>query len=230
MILSVVMGLHWYKNKPVVVKKPAQERVSVRLDEKEGHKGDLDDMDDFDDFDDDELDDGPSKGKKASSAVESESEQVAAAATFHKKEGAEKEEEAESASRPVYEDEVLAYFAELKRTPFDTSPYTKMIEQLRIKAEEQIKALHAPKALHKTTQLNALYSASIVLGSQLVAVIDSKTYRTGEQFNDMKITDISQQLVVLTKDGDKFLIPKRGVVLSIAEDGSYSVNDTYFDK
>lgn len=222
MILSLVMGLHWYKNKPAITKKPFQQRTSVRLEE-------IEDMDEFDDEMDDYEDDAEEVASKSSDedgAEKSGASEEDAVAISPNDENSVEEGEATT----TYEDEVLAYFATLKQTPFDTSPYTRMIEQLRLKAEEEKIALTAPKTLFKTTQLTAVYSASIMIGSQLVAVIDSKTYRKGETFDDMKITDISPELVVLAKDGDKFLIAKRGVNISIAEDGSYSLNDTFFDK
>jgi hypothetical protein len=46
----------------------------------------------------------------------------------------------------------------------------------------------------------------------------------------MRIKEIKPEIVLLEKNNDKFLIPKRGVNLVISEDGSYSIEDTYLDK
>ena len=127
-------------------------------------------------------------------------------------------------------DPVIASFLSLKRNPFEVSPYAKLIEQLKKKAEAEAVKVNQPKETTKVTRLNSVYSASIAIGATLMAVIDSKTYKEGEIFNDMRIKEIKPEIVLLEKNNDKFLIPKRGVNLVISEDGSYSIEDTYLDK
>ena len=127
-------------------------------------------------------------------------------------------------------DPVIASFLSLKRNPFEVSPYAKLIEQLKKKAEAEAVKVNQPKETAKVTRLNSVYSASIAIGTTLMAVIDSKTYKEGEIFNDMRIKEIKPEIVLLEKNNDKFLIPKRGVNLVISEDGSYSIEDTYLDK
>ena len=61
-------------------------------------------------------------------------------------------------------------------------------------------------------------------------MINSKTYAVGDDFENKTIKEITPELVVLKDASGKFLIPKKGVQLNIAQDGTYTTDDTYFKK
>jgi hypothetical protein len=111
----------------------------------------------------------------------------------------------------------------MKRNPFERSPYAQLV--LEIQKKEEIAAQPVEKKSVKL--LNARFTATIETRKELVAVIDSRLYRKGELFQNKKISDIKAELVSLESGPDTFLIPKNGVNVSIAEDGTYTVDDSF---
>jgi hypothetical protein len=216
-ILSIVMGVDWYKNRPVKTKTSQAPKTAINIDE-------IETIEDEEDLPED-SDSAESEPKK----TEANSDDTPKAEEVHNPDltVTKPQSKIEELGQT---DPVIASFLSLKRNPFEISPYAKLIEQLKKKSEAEALKVTQPKEIVKVTRLNSVYSASIVIGTTLMAVIDSKTYKEGEIFNDMKIKEIKPEIVLLEKNNDKFLIPKRGVNLEISEDGSYSIEDTYLDK
>lgn len=208
-VLSVVMGVDWYKHRPIKPKTPQAARTAINIDE----------IEPIEDNDSPETETNPAT--KPDDGSEGKDSQTPESVVLKPKSKIEELGQT---------DPVIASFLSLKRNPFEVSPYAKLIEQLKKKAEAEAVKLNQPKETAKVTRLNSVYSASIAIGTTLMAVIDSKTYKEGEIFNDMRIKEIKPEIVLLEKNNDKFLIPKRGVNLVISEDGSYSIEDTYLDK
>ena len=209
-VLSVVMGVDWYKHRPIKPKTPQAARTAINIDE----------IEPIEDNDSPETEPNQTSTKPDDGSDVEESQTQESVVLKPKS----KIEELGQT------DPVIASFLSLKRNPFEVSPYAKLIEQLKKKAEAEAVKVNQPKETAKVTRLNSVYSASIAIGTTLMAVIDSKTYKEGEIFNDMRIKEIKPEIVLLEKNNDKFLIPKRGVNLVISEDGSYSIEDTYLDK
>lgn len=209
-VLSVVMGVDWYKHRPIKPKTPQAARTAINIDE----------IEPIEDNDSPETEPNQTSTKPDDGSDVEESQTPESVVLKPK---SKIEELAQT-------DPVIASFLSLKRNPFEVSPYAKLIEQLKKKAEAEAVKVNQPKETAKVTRLNSVYSASIAIGTTLMAVIDSKTYKEGEIFNDMRIKEIKPEIVLLEKNNDKFLIPKRGVNLVISEDGSYSIEDTYLDK
>lgn len=209
-VLSVVMGVDWYKHRPIKPKTPQAARTAINIDE----------IEPIEDNDSPETEPNQTS-TKPDDGSEGKDSQTPESVVLKPK--SKIEELAQT-------DPVIASFLSLKRNPFEVSPYAKLIEQLKKKAEAEAVKVNQPKETAKVTRLNSVYSASIAIGTTLMAVIDSKTYKEGEIFNDMRIKEIKPEIVLLEKNNDKFLIPKRGVNLVISEDGSYSIEDTYLDK
>jgi hypothetical protein len=214
-VLSVVMGVDWYKHRPIKPKTPQAARTAINIDEIEP----IEEEDLPEDNDSPETETNPAT--KPEDGSEGKDSQTPKSVLL--KPQSKIEELGQT-------DPVIASFLSLKRNPFEVSPYAKLIEQLKKKAEAEAVKVNQPKETAKVTRLNSVYSASIAIGTTLMAVIDSKTYKEGEIFNDMRIKEIKPEIVLLEKNNDKFLIPKRGVNLVISEDGSYSIEDTYLDK
>lgn len=215
-VLSVVMGVDWYKHRPIKPKTPQAARTAINIDEIEPiEEEDLPEDNDSPETEPNQTSTKPDDGSEGKDSQTPESVVLKPKSKI--------EELAQT-------DPVIASFLSLKRNPFEVSPYAKLIEQLKKKAEAEAVKLNQPKETAKVTRLNSVYSASIAIGTTLMAVIDSKTYKEGEIFNDMRIKEIKPEIVLLEKNNDKFLIPKRGVNLVISEDGSYSIEDTYLDK
>lgn len=215
-VLSVVMGVDWYKHRPIKPKTPQAARTAINIDEIEPiEEEDLPEDNDSPETEPNQTSTKPDDGSEGKDSQTPESVVLKPKSKI--------EELAQT-------DPVIASFLSLKRNPFEVSPYAKLIEQLKKKAEAEAVKVNQPKETAKVTRLNSVYSASIAIGTTLMAVIDSKTYKEGEIFNDMRIKEIKPEIVLLEKNNDKFLIPKRGVNLVISEDGSYSIEDTYLDK
>ena len=215
-VLSVVMGVDWYKHRPIKPKTPQAARTAINIDEIEPIEEE--DLPEDNDSPETEPNQTSTKPDDGSDVEESQTPESAVLKPQSKIE------------ELGQTDPVIASFLSLKRNPFEVSPYAKLIEQLKKKAEAEAVKVNQPKETAKVTRLNSVYSASIAIGTTLMAVIDSKTYKEGEIFNDMRIKEIKPEIVLLEKNNDKFLIPKRGVNLVISEDGSYSIEDTYLDK
>lgn len=214
-VLSVVMGVDWYKHRPIKPKTPQAARTAINIDEIEPIEEDLPEDSDSPETETNQTATNPDDNSEGEESQTPESAVLKPQSKI--------EELAQT-------DPVIASFLSLKRNPFEVSPYAKLIEQLKKKAEAEAVKVNQPKETAKVTRLNSVYSASIAIGTTLMAVIDSKTYKEGEIFNDMRIKEIKPEIVLLEKNNDKFLIPKRGVNLVISEDGSYSIEDTYLDK
>lgn len=223
--LSIAMGMHWQKNRPKVKpKKPTQNRVALNID-------DLQIQDDIKDPSAQEPL-APDGTDVMAPDTPLDPDLIASATNIGTTTGdiasISGEIASGSASAPVeldplMADPIIASMRAMARNPFERSPYAKLVEEIR--AREGIKDEVVEKKNVKL--LTANFSATIGTKKELVAVIDSKLYRKGELFQDKKITEIKNELVSLENGADLFLIPKFGVNVKIAEDGTYSVEDNF---
>lgn len=126
-------------------------------------------------------------------------------------------------------DPVIFAFNHLKRNPFEQSPYVKLIEHVK-KEKEQIANDTGTGSGKETRLINANFSATIKTDNELVAVIDSRLYRKGDQFRSSKISSITPELVFLNTPKILYLIPKVGVKVNIASNGIYTYTDDFRKK
>jgi hypothetical protein len=207
--------MHWFKNRPKTrPQKSNRPRVALNLSDLQLQDDENQTMTDEDSGekttgaeDDDDIDStepGEKTNGNASPSVEIASGTAVAA-------------------DPVLSDPVILAFSQLSRNPFERSPYAQLVEQLRM--ESDIK--DEPVEKKTVTVLNAEFSATIQTAKELVAVIDKRLFRKGELFQDKRITEIKTEYVSLETNNSIFLIPKTGVKIEVAEDGTYQVDDTF---
>lgn len=230
-ILSVVMGLHWFKNKPKTRKKSNDRpKVALNLEDLQiqdgneenpddgGKEGDEPGTDQGDEGNDQQSpDDQP--GDEGDSPDDKPPEDATATGTT---------ELVDNASGPAdlppeLNDPIIVALRTMQRNPFESSPYAALVEKLR---EEEEKP--EEEEIEKQTRLlSAEFTATIKTRKELVAVIDSRLYRKGDRFQDKIITEIAPELVSLDTKTDLFLIPKVGVAVNIASDGTYTFEDSF---
>lgn len=225
-ILSVAMGIHWFKNKPKTRKRPTR-RPKVALDIE-----DLQIQDDKQNADDEEApveDIGQDTGEETSvDEPATGTEEI----TEDAQETATDTSEIATASPteelpPELDDPVIAKFRNLKRNPFEKSPYAELVEKLREQQALERQEENKEEITKQVQVMNANFSATIKAQNKLVAIIDSRLYREGDQFQQNKITKIEPSIVSLDTDSTLFLIPKVGVQVNVATDGTYTYQDTF---
>lgn len=231
-ILSVAMGMNWFKNKPKFVKKPiSKNRQAVNLsdlqiqEEKEkeaAQKAKEENQEENDDSD--FIDEGEeSENPETDTIAEGKQEQSEQDSTENSEENA---SDTASLENPLKDDPIMIEYFQITRNPFETSPYAQLVEKLRQEAE--LAAIPEEHITKKITQLKANFSGIIETNRGLVAIIDANLYKKGDEFGGKKITEIKDDLIIFDTDKETFLLPKTGVNVSInAEEGEYTVTDTY---
>ncbi|MFZ5949345.1 MAG: hypothetical protein ACOYXC_01470 [Candidatus Rifleibacteriota bacterium] len=237
-ILSVVMGLHWFKNKPKPKKKVSDRpRVALNLDDLQIQDEDPDGKKPVKDPENpDEPEENPenqgdpndpdsSTGKDPDSKDPKDPDQgdnpevATASGTVPVTDNA----SAAIDIPPELNDPIILAVKAIPRNPFEPSPYAQLVEKLR-----ELEEKPDEEEIKKVTELlRANFTATIKTRKELVAVIDSRLYRKGDLFQNREITDIGAELVSLDTESKLFLIPKVGVEVSIASDGTYTFEDSY---
>lgn len=214
------MGLDWFKNRPKYVPKVSKTREAIKLEELESEKKESK----KEELEKEEEEEGEEEEEKEENKHKENNEDGEKGHSREQNNKADNEETEQV-------DPVIVAFKQLKRNPFEQSPYVKLIEQLKQREAEKLAVQNRPaEKVALPIQLNAQYSASIKFGKELKAMINSKTYGVGDEFENKKIKEITPELVILKDATGKFLIPKKGVQLNIAQDGTYTIEDTYFKK
>lgn len=219
-VLSVAMGVQWQKNRPKT-RAPSQARARVALnlqdlqlqDQPTGQAGSDDAASETGEDAEGGSEDGGQNDEPGEGDEDGEPKEPPEDAS----------ESTTAADTTSHDDPILLALKQMKRNPFERSPYAKLVEDLQKK--EEIAALPVEKK--SVMLLPANFSATIQTRKELVAVIDSRLYRKGELFQNKKILDIKAEIVSLESGPDTFLIPKSGVDVSIAEDGTYTVVDNF---
>ncbi len=226
-ILSVAMGMNWFKNRPKT--KPAKSnrpRVALNL-------SDLQLQDEgaqVEPAEGSETAEIPGETGEGEIAGETGEPEIASGEVDIAGETASGSTELASGtadtSDPLQSDPIILALKQMPRNPFETSPYAQLVEQLKMAQEIS----NEPVAKKSVALLTAEFTATIQTARELVAVIDKRLFRIGETFQDKKITDIKTEFVSLESDSGIFLIPKTGVTINIAEDGTYTVDDSFQKK
>jgi len=211
------MGAEFYKNKPKTVPKPSKRpAASVNLD-------DLDLRTPGDNTSGTAEDENASSTEGLASGTPDEmasslGEPASGTETPTPDTGA--------TSAATIGDPVLFGFANLSRSPFEPSPFSKMIEQAQASAAAAIAADPLKASKTKPTEiLNAPFAGTIETREALVAIIDRKLYRLGETFAGKTIRKIEKTHVTLDDHDKIYLLPKTGVTISISSDTVSVVDD-----
>lgn len=230
LLLSVAMGMHWFKNRPKV-KPVSKNRPKVALNlsdlqlQDEGEQsttgeGEIDGEGEVPiDIVDGEIASGDTEiaSGEATVAENASGTLDVASSTTDLASGS------TDVTDPMLADPIIVAMKSMKRNPFEKSPYSQLVEQLRM-ASDIPEETEEKKIV---SLLTANFSATIKTSTELVAIIDSHLYRKGDLFQDKKITEITGELVSLKASNAVFLIPKTGVNVNIAEDGTYTVVDKF---
>jgi predicted nucleic acid-binding Zn-ribbon protein len=222
-ILSVAMGFHWFKHRPKVKKKPTNRpRVALNLDDLQ-----VQDQNENNDEEQDVPEEDLPEEEKTEPADEPEDDPIENNET-----ASESVEIVENASEtielpPELDDPIIISLRSMPRNPFEQSPYAKLVEQIRAAEAAAQEEEGIPQEEKKVSLLQANFTGTIKTPKELVAVIDSRLYRKGDEFQNRKITSIQSSLVALDTGSDLFLIPKVGVSVNIATDGTYTYEDSF---
>ena len=248
-ILSVAMGMNWFKNRPARPKKtpPKAPRQAISLEDLQLKENE----DEKEEEDDDEKEEKEGKEKteqQGSKTYEGEVEE--------EEEGEESEEgkqhtetgelasgTAELASgsaelsasdtpvleNPLKDDPIMKDYFQLTRNPFETSPYAQLVEKLRIEAElaarpkEEIKEeITIPKIM------NAKFTGTIETARGPKAIVDGSLYEKGNELNGCIVKEIKMNMILLESETEIWLLPKTGVNIKVdQETGEYTVTDNF---
>ena len=243
-ILSVAMGMNWFKNRPARPKKKPNQapRQAVSL-------SDLQIQEDNEKDEEDEEKEGK-KDKESTASQTSkvyegvvEEEEGEEGEEGEKPEGEQGTETGELASgttdvnasdsqpldNPLKDDPIMKDYFQLTRNPFETSPYAQLVEKLRIEAElaarpkEEIKEeIIVPKIM------NARFTGTIETARGPKAIVDGSLYEKGNELNGCIVKEIKMNMILLESGTEKWLLPKTGVDIHIdPETGNYSVTDNF---
>lgn len=223
-VLSVAMGMHWQKIRPKTRPGGAKPRVALNLQDLQIQDKPVDGSSNQASQPDETPGEESGEGTAADNGDGSSTGDETATADGSEPSPDEPESEGATATADIGSDDpILIALHSMKRNPFERSPYAQLV--IEIQKKEEIAALPTEKKSVKL--LNANFTATIETRKELVAVIDSRLYRKGELFQDKKISDIKAEIVSLQSGADLFLIPKSGVNVTIAEDGTYTVVDNF---
>eukprot|EP01156_Anaeramoeba_ignava_P003330 Anaeramoba_ignava/a221942_10.p1 GENE.a221942_10~~a221942_10.p1 ORF type:complete len:238 (+),score=29.40 a221942_10:884-1597(+) len=224
-LLSVAMGIQWSKHKPKTPKKKKNRpRVALNLedlqikDEEDANKKDTDGNESSDDQNQDQ---NPEDGENTEAIA---SNTVSASATT---DIASQTTGSDTSQIATETDPVILAFMNLKRNPFQKSPYAKLVEEIRaLQQQTEDPEDDVQKTVEK---INAKFDSTIKSKGKLIAIIDSQLYREGDKFNGRRITKITRELVSIDSPSSLWLIPKVGTELAIASDGTYKISDPFLD-
>lgn len=239
-ILSVAMGMNWFKNRPARPKKKPNQvpRQAVSLSDLQIQENE----------EKENEEDEEEKGEKES--TENQTSKTYEGEVEEESEETEQQESAEVASgtaelasgteeisasdtpmleNPLKDDPIMKDYFQLTRNPFETSPYAQLVEKLRLEAELAAR----PKEVIKEEVIvpkimNAKFTGTIETARGPKAIVDGSLYEKGNELNGCIVKEIKMNMIVLESDTEKWLLPKTGVDIQIdQETGNYSVTDNF---
>jgi hypothetical protein len=229
-ILSVFMGRDWYKNRPKEkkVRKGKAVQLPVNL-AGEPSPSTPDDPDAPDPETGNASDAVAVAGDNASDTQEltaSAAAELAASAT-----AAIATPTAEVASEPIqvakYDDPVLMAFDDLGSSTFDPSPFTKMMADAGKVANESGEVKSTAKL---TKLLTAPFGGLIETDEELQAIIGRKIYKIGMEYEGKTVKKVEWDMVTLEDAQAVYILPKKGVEISVASDGTHNILGDTFKK
>lgn len=213
-ILSLAMGQNWWKNRPIgPPKKPRKPVIAQPVD----------------------LESEPTSQTASATLTASQtanagdsppvgSDTLNASGTPNASDSAVASDTALASGTPPLEqvDPVIAAWEKLPRTPFEPSPFIKMLAESGKTRENSDGTVVIKRK--ETKRLEALFTGVIKTENLLMAVIDGKWYKSNEPFGDKIIKKLATDVISLEDPGGiTYLIPRKGSKVDIASDGSYTV-------
>ena len=233
-ILSLAMGLNWLKNRPKQIKvqqPPAKTRQAVNFSDLQIQEDDVDEEDENEEDDEEK----PQKNKKnLNNDNDNEDEESEEEEEGNKKSSKNNKEvvasESLSIENPLKDDPLMQEYFKVTRNPFEVSPYTKLVEKLKLEAEMASRPKFFFKGEVKVPKLmsKGKFTGTIETDRGLAALIDGSLYVIGSEFNGCIIKEIKLNLIILEAEKDEWLLPKTGVNINIDnETGEYTLTDKY---
>ena len=248
-ILSIAMGINWFKNnKHTFGKKPASNvnkpKQSVSLSDLQLKEDENKNEEDENEEDDSENKEGKEKANKVYEGEVEEEEEEEGEEEGEGEESEPKPKEGEIASEsieitasdtqslenPLKDDPYIQEYFKITRNPFEVSPYAQLVEKLRIEAEKAAHPEEEEKVEVKVPKLlaNAKFTGSIETNRGPKAIVDGGLYEKGNELNGYTVKEIKENIIILESGDDEWLLPKTGVTIDInPETGEYTVSDSY---
>lgn len=243
-LLSVVMGLNWYKTKPKKNIKPLLKNSSDNLNKSnqgkfQENKQDKIKTNESNNIFSDEDANVSSVVSSTTIASSSEEEQEAeknASDNVSKQIKDIQNNKASVANDTIdnpnvsQKDPIILAFERLKKDPFAPSPYTQMLKEAEKKKQQDlISSANKPLAISTKpiSLLNRNFLGTIETSGKLLAIIDGRLYKTGDLYNDIPILRVDKQIVLLENEEGRYIIPKKGVNVNIASDGTFTIEDNF---
>ncbi|NLI75295.1 MAG: hypothetical protein GX442_02490 [Candidatus Riflebacteria bacterium] len=218
-VLSVAMGVNWFKNRPKIKPKPKKAAVAVSLDDLEIASQTTPVASAPGAATAEGSEDAPGAGPGEEQPID-----AAASQSAHPEDHAEAVTSAPSHVASDV-DPVIQAFTDLPRMPFEPSPF---LEMQRVAGTVQQSGTEEEKKVVKTTRIiQAPFMGTIETPTNLMAILDSRLYKAGDTFQDLEIKKIERHLIIMEDASGTVLIPKRGVVVNVASDGTYTYDDTF---
>ncbi len=246
-ILSVAMGMNWFKNRPARPKKtpPKAPRQAISLNDLQLQEKDDEKEEKENDDDEKDEDKKEKENKEGNKTYEGEVEEETEEENEGEDEGENGEEkpnselasgtteitasDTQTLDNPLKDDPIMKDYFQLTRNPFETSPYAQLVEKLRLEAElaarpkEEVKEeVIIPKIM------NAKFTGTIETARGPKAIVDGGLYEKGNELNGCIVKEIKMNVILLESETDKWLLPKTGVSIQIDnETGEYNITDNY---
>ncbi len=213
-ILSVVMGHNWLKNRPKPQKKPKKPPQAVNLDDLEITRPT-----------------GPISPPAASTTA-SEPENAPSEALASETPEVPPDEanpasapvEVASTPTPLDGDPVLFAFRNLRRNPFETSPFAAMRAAAGKPANTENPEEEVPVKIF--TVLSAPFTGTIETSKETVAILKQRLVREGEKYEEKTIKKIGKSLITLEDASGTYFIPKNGWTVQVSSEGAPILTDT----
>ena len=242
-ILSVAMGMNWFKNRPARPKKKPNQapRQAISLSDLQIQEKDNEKDEDEEDDEKEEKESTASQTSKVYEGEVEEEEEGGEGEEGEKPEGEQGSGELASGTtdinasdsqpldNPLKDDPIMKDYFQLTRNPFETSPYAQLVEKLRIEAELAARPKEVVKEVIIVPKImNAKFTGTIETARGPKAIVDGSLYEKGNELNGCIVKEIKMNMILLESGTEKWLLPKTGVKIDIdSETGEYSVTDSF---
>lgn len=237
--LSIAMGINWSKIKPKKQQKVSspQVRQAVSFEDLQLRDRPPAEEDEDDEEEDDEEsnsnqqknDDLNGDNNQNENQDSGENESSSPGELPSSLPGSSAANETEISDLLLKDDPIMQDYFKITRNPFEPSPYAKLVEELKLEAElAAAPQKQEAKLIKKVTTINNVFTGTIETENGLRAIIDGNLYSKGETYQQHKITEINNEVVIMDTNQEIFIAPKPGVEIDIDEKtGEYSIKDTF---
>ena len=207
--MSIAMGRDWLKNRPKEPPKIKRPVASVPIDLDNLASGTL--------------------ASESSDTITSEPPEIASGAPEIASGILEIASETASITAVISnKDPVDAAWEKISRSPFEPSPFTKMLEDAGKKAGGSGEAAIIKRK--PTHRLDAPFTGLVETDRDLVAIIGGRLFRLDQDYEGKTIKKVGTQVVMLEDPGAFYVMPKKGIIVNIASDGKVDITGDSFKK